>query len=131
MADNRSQEEGVCAVVAMVDGHVVRVVDSQADPTRLRRFALAARDVFDGVGVPLEAMWRRMGVPAPAEEIQDFILISERRVHVALRSSVSSDNALLDIAPHDRKVGLVISEARRRLTALETSAEMDSDGASS
>jgi hypothetical protein len=82
---------------------------------RLADFAAALPELFASASLSRRALYGRLDDDATSG-LQDIVLISPRRVHVAQRVRNEPGLALVSVAPRTESIGLILSEARARLT---------------
>ena len=96
MSQARESDDLMCALVYVSRGELLE------EAPALESFAAAVPELL------ASARTAALG-------LQDILLVSRQRVHIAQRVPQSPGIALATVAPRTRSVGLIVSEARARL----------------
>jgi hypothetical protein len=86
---------------------------------RLESFAAAVPELFANDRVSWELVFQRLMRAGERDGLQDLVLVSHKHVHIALRSARDPSIVLIAVAPRSPSIGLIMSEARARLSQLE------------
>src|SRR5262249_50865327 len=109
----------ISALADLRVGRLFPLADEEEVAQSLHDLAAAAPEFFAAErGASLTAPSRLSASESPAG-LQYLVLVSQRHVHIVLRSSRKPFLALVGLAPHTRNVGLILSEARARLRQVE------------
>ena len=77
-------------------------------------------ELFANDRVSWELVFQRLKRADELDGLQDLVLVSRRHVHIAIRSTRDPSLVLIGVAPRTRSIGLIVSEARARLTRIES-----------
>src|ERR1044071_4952595 len=99
---------------AIVDTRFGAFVDGANSPARLEDFASAIPELLSSQRVSGSVVIGQLDHAVTAE-LHDIVLVSPKRVHFAQRLPQNSRHCLVCVAPRNRSVGLILSEARSRM----------------
>jgi hypothetical protein len=114
---------GSSLVSALADlrmGTLLGSPENGAAADRLESFASAVPELFANDRVSWELVFQRLKRADELDGLQDLVLVSRRHVHIAIRSTRDPSLVLIGVAPRTRSIGLIVSEARARLTRIES-----------
>jgi hypothetical protein len=102
-------------VSAFVDVRFGAFVGADEAPRALEDFASAIPELLNGQRVSGTVLIGHLDTAVTAE-FHDIVLVSAKRVHFAQRLPENPRIALVCVASRNRSVGLILSEARARMT---------------
>ncbi|MET0594506.1 MAG: hypothetical protein ABW133_17530 [Polyangiaceae bacterium] len=102
-------------VSATVDTRFGVFVDAHNSPAVLEDFASAIPELLSSQRVSGSVVIGQLDHAVTAE-LHDIVLVSPKKVHFAQRLPQNSRHCLVCVAPRNRSVGLILSEARARMT---------------
>lgn len=117
------QVAGTPLVSALADlrlGTLLGGPEGGAAAERLESFASAVPELFATDRVSWELVFQRLRRADELDGLQDMVLVSRRHVHIAIRSTRDPSIVLIAVAPRTRSIGMIVSEARARLTRIES-----------
>lgn len=115
---------GTSLISALADlrmGTLLGSLETGAAAERLENFAAAVPELFANDRVSWELVFQRLKRADELDGLQDLVMVSRRNVHIAIRSTRDPSLVLIAVAPRTRSIGLIVSEARARLTRIESS----------
>lgn len=118
------QPTGTTLVSALADlrmGTLLGGPEGGAAAERLESFASAVPELFATDRVSWELVFQRLRRADELDGLQDLVLVSRRHVHVAIRSTRDPSIVLIAVAPRTRSIGMIVSEARARMSRIESS----------
>lgn len=122
MGQRSETQAGSWLVSALADlrlGTLIGAREEGPAGDRLESFAAAAPELFATDRVSWEIVFQRLKRKGEIDGLHDLVLVSRGHVHIALRSARDPAIVLIATAPRTRSIGLIVSEARARLTQLE------------
>ena len=111
----------ISALADLRMGTLLGSLESGAAAERLENFAAAVPELFATNRVSWELVFQRLKQADELDGLQDLVMVSRRHVHIAIRSARDPSIVLIAAAPRTRSIGLIVSEARARLTRIESS----------
>lgn len=119
MGDRDQPSKGQAAqedlVSAFVDVRFGAFVDRENGPRALEDFASAIPELLNSQRVSGSVLIGHLDTAVSAE-FHDIVLVSAKHVHFAQRLPDNPRVALVSVASRNRSVGLILSEARARMT---------------
>jgi hypothetical protein len=100
---------------AIVDARFGAFVDDDERPSALEDFASAIPELLSSQRVSGSVVIGHLD-HAVSAEFHDMVLVSPKKVHFAQRLPQNPRLCLVSVAPRNRSVGLILSEARARMT---------------
>jgi hypothetical protein len=115
-ARNDDHHTGLISLLA--DAETGRLVDAGKNveaAASLVDFAAALPELLGGGAAPHSVSFERAGAQMD-DGLQDLVMVSPERVHVAQRLPIDPRMALVSVANRTASIGWIVSEARSRLT---------------
>jgi len=119
LAETQTSSFLVAALADLRMGTLIGSVQQAGAVERLEGFATAVPELFANDRVSWELVFQRLKRSDELDGLQDLVLVSRKHVHIALRSARNPSLVLIGVAPRSRSIGLIVSEARARLSQLE------------
>lgn len=120
-AENTSGSTLISALADLRMGTLLGSLESGAAAERLESFAAAVPELFATDRISWELVFQRLKQANELDGLQDLVMVSRRHVHIAIRSTRDPSLVLIAVGPRTRNIGLIVSEARARLTRIESS----------
>jgi hypothetical protein len=121
VAEQTAASSLVSAIADLRMGTLIGGGEGSQAVERLESFASTVPELFATNRVSWEMVFQRLKRADELDGLQDLVMVSRRQVHVAIRSTRDPSIVLLAVAPRNRSIGLIVSEARARLVRLESS----------
>lgn len=121
VAEQPTASSLVSAIADLRMGTLIGGSEGGAAAERLESFASAVPELFATDRVSWEIVFQRLKRADELDGLQDLVMVSRRLVHIAIRSTRDPSIVLLAVAPRNRSIGLIVSEARARLARIESS----------
>lgn len=118
--ENTTGSPLISALADLRMGTLLGSLESGAAADRLESFASAVPELFANDRVSWELVFKRLKQADELDGLQDLVMVSRRHVHIAIRSVRDPSLVLIAIGPRTRSIGLMVSEARARLTRIES-----------